>query len=679
MASITTPLQIEVAAALLQNTGLKPLPAALTQAIITFNATTVISNFIAAVNFYKAQAFATQSTLESLLSIGSGVCPALGNSIPTSPLGTFTYLRSEYLTTPFNATDGSTLDPSGFSNLIEQTAAAYIGNGDAGKFCQGFMGVQGYLSTVNQYIESAANINNYDPTFTNMDNLVTAGVSSINTNLEAFGTDLTNQGQLWDPANMELYGTPAGLLQQISNVSGVRRQAIPGVHESLRASGLTETQIKDLVEDNRVGILNSNGLSQNEFDKLQRVAYNGLTTVSDDALAQVLDILDVTTPNITSMEQLLDPVKMFPLSYATMKTVSPDGPIAIFSPSGSVNSSIAPVVNSYLPTSTGCDELGKIIPPADAVANKAIQVSLQQINNLPNVDLPDLAETILGSVSNPWTPTQEYLANDVVSTSDTIPDYYRAAQDVPVGAALNNTSYWTPTTLGGLSTMAGLPLIQAQTTPVPVSVTDYFETVVATGSGPNGTITTYDVLGLALDSENFATYLGTCTTAINTLQAAGTLITLNTAYTNILLAANDAGVLTQITNANNAITAIAADPQVTILNTAWVPMATNMNLSAKYIQEAGLDYFELQPDVKSAAYSFTQNLAQYGLQTENEGACEYLEAIADTTIIGGQAIIGAMREGRNQQKINAGGLFTTSQVPSNPAITPAPVILPVNT
>ena len=87
----------------------------------------------------------------------------------------------------------------------------------------------------------------------------------------------------------------------------------------------------------------------------------------------------------------------------------------------------------------------------------------------------------------------------------------------------------------------------------------------------------------------------------------------------------------------------------------------------------------IRDSVKSASYSFTQNLAQYGLQTENEGACEYLEAIADTTILGGQAIIGAMREGRNQQRINAGGMFTTSQVPSDPVVFPAPVILPVNT
>lgn len=679
MASVTTPLQIEVAAALLQNTGLKPLPAALSTAIHTFNATTVITNFIAAVNFYKSQSFATQSTLESLLSIGSGVCPALGNSIPTSPLGTFTYLRSEYLTTPFNATDGSTLDPSGFSNLIEQTASAYIGNGDASKFCQGFMGVQGYLSTVNQYIESSANINNYDVAFTNMDNLVTAGVSTANTNLENFGVDLANQGQLWDPSNIELYGTPAGLLQQLSKVSGVSGQAIPGVQEALISVGLTKTDIKNIIEDNRVSILNPDGLSQNEFDTLQRRVYSGLTLVSPETLTQVLAILDVTTPNITSMEQLLDPVKTFPLSYNTMQTVSPNGPVAIFGPGGSVNSGIVPIVNAYLPTDTGCDELGKIIPPADAVANKAIQVSLQQINNLPNIDLPTLANTVLGNINNPWDPTQEYLANDIVSNGLPIPSYYRAEQDVPVGAALNNTNYWTPTTLGGLSTMSGLPLIEEQTTPAPTSVTDYFETVVATGSGPNGTITTYDVLGLTLDNENFAEYLNTCTTAINTLQGAGTLATLNTAYTNILLAANDAAVLTQITNANNAINAIAANPQVTILNAAWIPMATNMNLSAKYIQDAGLDYFELQPDVKSAVYGFTQNLAQYGLQTENQGACEYLEAIADTSILGGQAIIGAMREGRNQQRINAGGLFTTSQVPSDPAVAPAPVILPVNT
>jgi hypothetical protein len=75
MPSVLTPLQLTAAASMLNNTGLKGFPTALQTAIAAFNATTVISNFIAAVNFYKAQAFATESTLTSLLSIGSTVCP----------------------------------------------------------------------------------------------------------------------------------------------------------------------------------------------------------------------------------------------------------------------------------------------------------------------------------------------------------------------------------------------------------------------------------------------------------------------------------------------------------------------------------------------------------------------------------------------------------------------------
>ena len=159
MPSITTPLQLTVTAALLQNQGLKPFPPALATAIQAFNATTLISNLAAAVSFYKSQTFATAATLTSLLSIGNTMCPALGNSIPASPLGTYTYLNTESLVNYLAAVDGSTLDPSGFSNLIEQTCAAYLGNGDLGKFSQGFMAVQSYIVSTNNYINSSVNAN----------------------------------------------------------------------------------------------------------------------------------------------------------------------------------------------------------------------------------------------------------------------------------------------------------------------------------------------------------------------------------------------------------------------------------------------------------------------------------------------------------------------------------------
>jgi len=269
MASITSPLQLTVFANLAQNQGLDPFPPALATAIQTINATTVINNFIAAVSFYKAQSFATQSTLTSLLSIGSTVCPALGNSIPASPVGTYPYLNSEYLVNYLGAVDGSTIDPSGFSNLIEQTCAAYLGNGDAGRFCQGFMAVQSYIASTNKYINSSVNVNQYlGPMFTNMNDLVTANIASVTTDLPHYGTDLANQGNLWNMSKLDLYGTPAGLIQQISALAGIRGRTVPDLQNAMIALGLSATDIANLVNDNRVGLNRPNGLTQNEFDKL---------------------------------------------------------------------------------------------------------------------------------------------------------------------------------------------------------------------------------------------------------------------------------------------------------------------------------------------------------------------------------------------------------------------------
>jgi hypothetical protein len=662
MPSVTSPLQLTVSAALLQNQGLRPVPTALTSAIAAFNATTVMQNYAAALAFYNAQTFAkSPTTLVNLLSIGSTVCPALGNSIPASPLGTYPFL----------------INTDGFSNLIDSTAAAYLGDGNAGKFCQGFMAVQGYIASTNQYINSSVNVNQYlGPMFTNMDDLVTANIASVSTNLPNFGIDLSKQGNLWNMAKLDLYGTPAGLIQQISALAGIRGRTVPDLQNAMIAVGLSATDIANLVNDNRVGLNKPTGLTQNQFDKLQLLAYNGMAMITGDALAQILDILGVTTPNIDSLDDLFNPLIMFPLSYASLQTPSPNGAIPIFDSTGSVNSNIAPTVNSYLPTASGCDELGKIIPPAQAVANKAIQVALQQINSIPNSTLPKLAEAVVGVLDNPWTVTQEYLANTVVSLGAPVPSFYRAIVDVPAGIDISNTAYWSPTTLGGLNTMAGLPLIQAQTTPVDSSVTSYISNNLATGTGPNGTITTYDVLGLAIDSNNFAVQL---TDVADIIDGLGTgLDDLSQIYIDMLSSANDATMITLIANANAEITSINSvyPSQVVTMNTAWTYMANLMNLSYKYTDQAGVDYFNLQGDTNST-YSFAQNLPYYGLLTASGDAVEFLQNLADTTVLGGQAIVGAMREGRNNVRLSTARMYNTNQVPSTPDVAPIPAITPV--
>jgi len=97
----------------------------------------------------------------------------------------------------------------------------------------------------------------------------------------------------------------------------------------------------------------------------------------------------VTTPDIEDMADLLDPAKILPNSYDSLKF----GNQLIYGPDGSVNSGISEELNAT--TATGCDELGKIIPPAQAVANKALQYQLQQVSGITSVTLPQLAAILV--------------------------------------------------------------------------------------------------------------------------------------------------------------------------------------------------------------------------------------------------------------------------------------------
>lgn len=692
---IVTPLQLIAANGLLANQGLKTLPAALVSAINQYNATTVMQNFFAAVNFYKAQSYFTESTFDQLMSIGSTVCPALGNSIPASPVGSYPNLIAEYLTIN-TVTDLSTIDPSGFTNLVEQTGSAYLGNGDVGKFAQGFLGVQGYVNTVNSFINSMSNSQTYlGPTFTDMNNLITNNISLVTTDMPNFAVDLHNTGQLINTKNLELFGTPAGLLQQLASVSGATGSSLPAVVAQLKntnGSGnrraLADSEIRNLVNDNRVSLFNPSGLSTQEFDQLQKIAYQALADVTGADLQDVLSVLDVSTPNINTAADLLNLQKIFPNSYQTLQMPTASGPMPIYLPNGSVDLTLAPVVNNILPTPSGCDELGKIIPPDQAVANKAFQSALQQITNVNQPTAPALATTIADLPRRAWDPTVPYLADSVVAEAAPSPagpaqllpttTFYRAQQDVPEGTNITNTAYWEPYTPDGLSTMSGLPLIESLTSAVPSSVAASYASQNATGTGPNGTITICDVIGTAIDHWDYASRLNTATTAVNTLQTAGSLTALNTAYTNILAAANDAAVLVEIANANAAISALSANPQVTVLNTAWNYIANYLNREKGYQNQAGLDYFQLLAGEKVSVYALTQGLSQFGTQNQACGPSQFLQNVVDQTTLTGQAVVGALREAENQAQLSSANLAVDIMPSAQLEVTPPNAVTPVN-
>lgn len=673
---ILTPLQLTAASALLANTGIDPLPAALTTAVASFNAGSPIPNFLTAVANYTAASFANATTLSSLLTIGNTNIPALGDSIPAA----FTNL------TPVSTT------PAGFSGLIQQTGNNYLGNSDVGRFSQGFMAVQGYINTTNQYINSAVNAQTYlGPTFTNMDTLTTNSINDVNPEFGNFATDLTNQGNLTNLNDLRMYGTPAGLLRQLAAEGNMVGGVFGPVQTPLLAAGLSTNNIQTL-------LTGADTVSDNEYLRLQQLVYQGMTNVTGTDLDQVLSILEVTTPNITSMADLLDQTKIFPNSYTTLQTPSPVGPVPVYGPDGSVNMNLADNVSAYLAAPNGCEDLGKVIPPAQAVSNKAVQVAFEQITNITNTTLPALAATVNTLPRTPWNINTTYLANNLVANAPAVnglaqlsPNtvFYRAQQDVPIGTNINDTDYWLPTTAGcGLNTMSGLPLIQAQTSAIDSSVASYFSSNIATGSGPNGTITTCDVIGTAIDSGNIAAQLNIATSAmanIRTLVANATanVTNINSAYAAIAVATSGTDVVANIAKANGNIANIYANANVqvvsnvTALNNAWSAIANVLSTEKTYQTSAGIDYFNLQAGEKVSTLSFVQQLPIYGTQTSSCGPAYFIEQIANTSIIGGQAIVGTMREGKNNQCLNAAGLGVNTTPAPQLAVTPVPAVTPV--
>jgi hypothetical protein len=260
---------------------------------------------------------------------------------------------------------------------------------------------------------------------------------------------------------------------------------------------------------------------------------------------------------------------------------------------------------------------------------------------------------------------------------------------------LNQTAAETAAFSRKLGTLKGLPLVADTTTPVPADVATYYDTNIALGSGPNGTFLTTDFFGSAAGIP-YNDYLTTVTSTINAQLAAGTLTTLNTIYSYMktLVSTNtygvpptitlpapyntptyatyDAALARLVTEANAAIgTAITAmGTATTTLNTAWTAMVQHSVNESVFQTKASINYATLTAGAQLPITAFIPALAGYGQQTQAGMAAEFLEAIANTANQSGQALVGALREGRNTAGLNSINLRPDNDVPQLPNAVP---------
>ena len=282
------------------------------------------------------------------------------------------------------------------------------------------------------------------------------------------------------------------------------------------------------------------------------------------------------------------------------------------------------------------DRLSQIVPSGQALACKALSVSLQQIAGISTMRLPDLANAVI--------PQQ---------------------------------------------TTRDLPLISALTVAVPPAVADYFSSTVAVGSGPNDSIVVCDIIGTAggfvsagamantisnLANVNVVSLASTYSTMANVVDGTygdpttGPVVIPTGPYANTYLDAEEAFANALIPGAQSQIgTVVSSYPSQTAnLNTNWNNMAAQLTREKSLQAQAGIDYANLVPNSTSSMYSFIFTLPSTGRDTQAGGVCQLVESVADYTSFTGQAVIACLREGRNQVALQSVGITTNADIPAEP-------------
>lgn len=616
MAQLTS-LQLIAGAELSNNQGIQ-LNSNLSTAIVQYEDTNVIDP-LKQVYANIGSANLSANTIENLVILGANSCPALADSTPS------TYAANIGLIFGNTIFGNST---QGFTGIIENVGNYFLGNGDVSIFAQIFSSAQGYIITTNDYILTTKNSDTWlAQSFTNMNNLITGSLSEVNLAFREFGQDLSNLGNLIDLANLPNLGSPLALCQQLANVAEIT----PAINLSLISLGYNIEVISEPPTDVQ------------ELLELEKNLYEILLNIKDQDLAQVLDLLDIALTELDNMAQLLNPVVIFPNSYPSLTVTTVEGLRGIYLPNSTTINSLLKtelpdyVIERFL-------ELSLIIPPDQALACQSLRTSLQQIKSIENLSLNDLS------------------------------------------AAFLNTE-----------TTRDLPLINQLTKPVPDSVINFYNSTFGTGTGVDGTLVIGDMMGVAAGFE-FTDNMTNTTAIINSLTSSGSLANLITVYDRMLntvngvygdpvtgpvvipvgiasgtyIDADDAFGNALIPNATTIIsTVISNNPnETTQLNQLWNDMAANLISQNNNLLAADADIANLIPDQRGAVLSLVNDLPGFGLDIQQNGIRAFVESIADLTSLGGQAIIGCMREGKNSVTLNQVGIGVDLVIPNVPTTEP---------
>ena len=303
-----TALQLNAAAGLLQNQGIA-INANLVTAISDYEDTTLLTPFLDTVGSSNI----TANVRNSLKTLAANTCAALSNSVPVE----YTALGNQLTT------------------VVKAQAVRDICGNNVSNIAQAVNQALGYTSQTTTFVNSAVNSQTYlGNTITNVNNMITGGVTTVNLATQAFGADLQALGRLINLADLNNFGSPLALVRQVFAIAGT----VP-----VLAVAFVEAGIEQEV------VVNLSNPTVTVVDSAQRLMYQAMTQITGTDLAQILTVLQITTVGINTMADLLNPLKLFPNSFLSMTAPTAQGPRAIYvNAQGTVNTELIQQLPPYV-------------------------------------------------------------------------------------------------------------------------------------------------------------------------------------------------------------------------------------------------------------------------------------------------------------------------------------------
>jgi len=556
--------------------------------------------------------------------------------------------------TPYisNAT-GEEIDTDYYTTILEQHAenlfpildlAAAPTNNQI--FAQYAMIAMGQKETANKYINSALNATSdlCAGTFTSQDALMTGSLSSINSRVNAWGEELYDSGSLFDFEKLDNLGTPQAIIESLMLVG-----MLGFISDELTLKGIDIVPLVKAIQDNPTQVLSP---------IVQKRCYEAFALVTGDKLRNILKSMHFVTPGLTTLQELLDLTKVFPATYKTLTAPSNSVLQNIYNSNGSIATWVANLSSPII----------AVIPDEQAKANWAFIISLGQVRGILNSTpgqigsaastvqtnrgllktgsltetLPDsTADYILDSMGEGSGPRGTYYLSDLIGASAGLP--FNENIDVMVRnfQALDAVSGFSSIALV-FETMRGVLSGRFQEYDDEAS---YYDIVIPDnlpGTGTYGNETQALNALLAEQDVIVAEYIARYPTEHGELFGA---------FTSSL--AGVVGGIKQLWDAEvqfNTTYVTGYETRETVIEPG-----ASVNPSVNGI-----------PANKKSTMAFAENLGQYGKKTDKGNIASILEAMVTDTL-GGDAIVAAMREGRNQEELDASGIRGDNQISDQPS------------